>query len=98
MLMPALFLKNLKINKMSIIEKLKEIINPYTDCKEELENINEDTDFLIDLKINSANLVDIVLDIEEKFGITIDDASMTKMLTVKATIAIIEEKQAENAG
>jgi acyl carrier protein len=96
--MPALFLKNLKINKMSIIEKLKEIINPYTDCKEELENINEDTDFLIDLKINSANLVDIVLDIEEKFGITIDDASMTKMLTVKATIAIIEEKQAENAG
>jgi acyl carrier protein len=83
---------------MPIIEDLKEIIKPYTDCKEELENINEHTDFLADLKINSANLVDIVLDIEEKFGITIDDASMNKMLTVKATIEVIEEKLANNAG
>jgi acyl carrier protein len=83
---------------MPIIDDLKEIISTYVEDKAQLENINEDTDFLIDLKINSANLVDIVLDIEEKFGITIDDASMNKMLTVKATIAIIEEKQAENVG
>ncbi|MBB2145650.1 acyl carrier protein [Pedobacter sp. LMG 31464] len=83
---------------MPIINDLKEIITPYVDDKTALENITEDTDFLTDLKINSANLVDIVLDIEEKFGITIDDASMNKMLTVKATIAVIEEKQAENAG
>jgi acyl carrier protein len=83
---------------MPILEDLKEIIKPYTDRKEELENLNENTDFLTDLQINSANLVDIVLDIEVKFGIIIDDASMNKMLTVKATIAIIEEKLAENAG
>lgn len=96
--MPVLSLKNLKNNKMSIINDLKEIITPYVDDKTALENISENTDFLTDLKINSANLVDIVLDIEEKFGITIDDASMNKMLTVKATIAVIEEKLAENAG
>ena len=77
---------------------LKEIITPYTENKAALATISENTDFLIDLKINSANLVDIILDIEEKFGIEIDNDSMAKMITVKATIAVINEKLATNAG
>ena len=77
---------------------LKEIITPYTENKAALATISENTDFLIDLKINSANLVDIILDIEEKFGIEIDNDSMAKMITVKATIAVINEKLAANAG
>ena len=81
-----------------LINELKEIITPYTENKAALETISENTDFLVDLKINSANLVDVILDIEEKFGIEIDNDSMAKMLTVKATIAIIEEKLAANAG
>lgn len=81
-----------------LINELKEIITPYTENKAALETITENTDFLVDLKINSANLVDVILDIEEKFGIEIDNESMSKMLTVKATIAIIEEKLAANAG
>lgn len=86
------------MNKEQIIDDLKEIITPYTENKDGLTSINEDTDFLVDLKINSANLVDIILDIEEKFNIEIDNDSMAKMLNVKATIAIIEEKLAANAG
>ena len=81
-----------------LLNDLKEIITPYTENKEALTSINEQTDFLVDLKINSANLVDIILDIEEKFNIEIDNDSMAKMLNVKATIAIIEEKLASNAG
>jgi acyl carrier protein len=86
------------MNKEQMIDDLKEIITPYTENKEALTSINEDTDFLVDLKINSANLVDIILDIEEKFNIEIDNDSMAKMLNVRATIAIIEEKLAANAG
>ena len=81
-----------------IINYLKEIITPYTDHKEALETLTENTDLLIDLKINSANLVDIILDIEEKFGIEIDNDSMTKMINVKETVAVIKEKLAANAG
>ena len=81
-----------------MIDDLKEIITPYTENKDALNSITEQTDFLVDLKINSANLVDIILDIEEKFNIEIDNDSMAKMLNVKATIAIIEEKLATNAG
>jgi len=86
------------MNKEQMIDDLKEIITPYTENKDALNSITEQTDFLIDLKINSANLVDIILDIEEKFNIEIDNDSMAKMLNVKATIAIIEEKLAANAG
>ena len=46
----------------------------------------------MNLKINSANLVDIVLDVEEVFKIEIDNESMAKMLTVEATINIIKSK------
>ncbi|AWI26474.1 acyl carrier protein [Flavobacterium pallidum] len=74
------------------IAKLKEIIRPYVKEQQALENLTEDTDFINDLKINSANLVDIVLDIEEAFGIEIDNQSMEKMLSVKAALEIINEK------
>jgi len=87
------------MNNAELLNDLRTIIEPYTENKEALANINEKTDFLIDLKINSANLVDILLDIEEKFDITIDNDSMTKMINVKAAIEIINEKLAEkNAG
>lgn len=96
--MPALFLKNIPMNKEEIIEALKTIVEPYSDEVSALAHIDENTDFINDLKINSANLVDIVLDIEEKFNIEIDNDSMAKMLNVKATTEIIARKLEAHAG
>lgn len=78
--------------KSEEIEKLKSIVKPYIKNKEAFDNLNEDTDFITDLQINSANLVDIVLDVEEVFDIVIDNESMAKMLTVRATLEIINQK------
>ncbi|NHM06867.1 acyl carrier protein [Flavobacterium sp. CYK-4] len=75
-----------------IVNQLIAIVKPYVTEVEALNDLNENTDFINDLKINSANLVDIVLDIEEVFGIEIDNESMQKMLTVKATVEIIQNK------
>jgi acyl carrier protein len=44
-----------------------------------LLKFTEDTDFITDLNINSANLVDIILD-EDYFKIHIDNESMEKWL------------------
>lgn len=82
------------MNKEQTIAELKALIKPYVANIEALEVLTEDTDFIADLKINSANLVDLVLDIEEKYDIIIDNESMEKMLTVKAAMAIIEDKLA----
>lgn len=77
------------------INTLKAIVKPFVKNQEAFENLKEETDFINDLNINSANLVDIVLDVEEAFHIEIDNVSMEKMLTIKAALDIIETKLAE---
>lgn len=83
------------MKKEALIEELKTIVKPYIQNEEAFENLTENTDFIADLKINSANLVDVVLDVEEAFDIEIDNDSMDKMLTVKAAIEIITTKLSE---
>ena len=80
------------MDNQEILGKLKLIVTPYVQNKVAYDNLNEDTDFITDLNINSANLVDIILDIEEEFGIDIDNESMEKMINVKSTMEIIETK------
>ena len=82
------------MTKEEITNKLTTIVKPYVQNEEAFKNISENTDFINDLEINSANLVDIVLDVEDEFAIEIDNDSMEKMLSVKAVVAIIQEKQA----
>ncbi|WP_269222899.1 MULTISPECIES: phosphopantetheine-binding protein [Flavobacterium] len=72
------------------LEQLKEIVKPYVQDQESFDSLTEETTFINDLKINSANLVDVILDIEEKFDIMIDNESMEKMANVKTAIEIIE--------
>ena len=79
-----------------LIASLKKIIKPYVQDQEAFKNLSDETDFINDLKINSANLVDIVLDLEDEFDIEIDNDSMEKMLSVKAAIDIIETKLAKS--
>jgi acyl carrier protein len=83
------------MNKPEIIDKLKVIVKPYIQNQEAFDNLTEQTDFISDLQINSANLVDVILDIEEKFDIVIDNQSMERMLDFKSAIEIIETKLAE---
>ena len=83
------------MNKPEIIDKLKVIVKPYVKNQEAFDNLTEQTDFISDLQINSANLVDVILDIEEKFDIIIDNQSMERMLDFKSAIEIIETKLSE---
>lgn len=83
------------MNNEEILEQLKPIVKPFVKNEEAFANLTEDTDFIKDLQINSANLVDIVLDTEEAFDIEIDTASMEKMVSIKATLEIIKTKLAE---
>lgn len=95
--MLVLYLKNIqtKMNREVFITKLKVIVKPYIQDEKAFKILNEKTDFINDLQINSANLVDVVLDIEDEFDIEIDNESMEKMLSVGAAIEIIETKLSE---
>ena len=80
------------MNKEELIAKLKPIIAPYIQDEEAFKNLSEDTDFVNDLKINSANLVDIILDIEDAFDIRLENEDMEQMLDVKSAMDIVTQK------
>jgi|TARA_B100000795_G_scaffold231884_1_gene189905 acyl carrier protein len=84
------------MTRKELITSLKKIVKPYVQDQEAFKNLSEETDFINDLKINSANLVDVILDVEDEFNIEIDNESMEKMLSVKAAMEIIETKLAKS--
>ena len=75
-----------------LITKLKSIVEPYIQDEEAFKNLSEETDFVKDLKINSANLVDVILDVEDAFDIRIENDEMEQMISVKAAMDIVNSK------
>ena len=80
------------MDNQQLLTELKKIVKPYVKNDIAFENFTEETNFITDLNINSANLVDIVLDVEEAFDIIIDNESMEKMINAKAALSIIQSK------
>ena len=80
------------MDRQTILDELKKVLAPYTGNKAALDNINDQTNLVKDLKINSANLVDIIIDAESKYHIEIDMDSAEKMNIVGACIDVIQEK------
>ncbi len=80
------------MDRIAILNELKKLLAPYTEKKEMLANIHEDTDLVKDLKINSANLVDIIIEAESKYKIEIDFDMASKMYTVGNCIDVISAK------
>lgn len=80
------------MEKSELIAKIKSIVEPYVQDKDAFKNFSEETDFIQDLKINSANLVDVVLDVEDAFDITIENEEMEKMISVKAAMDFVNSK------
>jgi acyl carrier protein len=85
------------MTRPEILSELKKVISPYTTNKEMLASIDDQTDLIKDLKINSANLVDIIIDAEAKYDIEIDYDSADKMVNVGTCIDVISEKLNQKA-
>jgi len=76
-------------------QKLKEIVQTYLPDDVTIESVGPESNFTTELNINSANLVDIVLDVEDTFDIRLENEDMDGMQTVKDALAIINQKIAE---
>lgn len=73
-------------------DKIIAILSKYIFDKKVLETIPDNPNIIQDLKINSARIVDVVLDIEETFNIEIDDKSLQKLKTVEDILSVVESK------
>lgn len=72
---------------MDIFEKISKIISDNTDIS--YENISPDST-LYELGIDSIDLVDLVMEAEEVFGISIPDEEFENIKTVSDIVALIE--------
>tara|TARA_R110002049_G_scaffold123382_3_gene278458 strand:+ start:1521 stop:1778 length:258 start_codon:yes stop_codon:yes gene_type:complete len=72
--------------------QLKDIVKMYLPDDVSVDAIEVESNFVKELNINSANLVDIVLDVEDAFGIRMENEDMDKMQTVQDALNIIAQK------
>ncbi|MDD2635766.1 MAG: phosphopantetheine-binding protein [Bacteroidales bacterium] len=74
--------------KNSVIE----ILRKYTINKDVWNNFGENSSIVRDLKINSARIVDIIIDLEDKYNIEISDEELEKLTCFKDIVDLIKSK------
>ncbi len=79
---------------MSVEEKLKAIVIEQLSVGEE-EVVNE-ASFLDDLGADSLDVVELIMAIEEEYGIEIPDDDAEKLQTVQDAINYVEERTAKD--
>lgn len=80
-----------------VFKEVVELVGPFAKDKASLQNANSQTSFLKDLQVSSSRLVDIVLAIEDKFGIEVGDDEADKISTIGSAVELIKLKQARQA-
>ena len=75
-----------------IYTKLEPIVKTYLPEDVSATEININSDLTRELNINSAHLVDIVLDIEDAFDIEFKNEDMENLRSIKDAISLIQEK------
>ncbi len=75
-----------------IFSLLEPIIKTYLPEDVSAKEINRDSDLTRELNINSAHLVDIILDIEDVFNIEFKNDDMESLRNVNDAILLIQQK------
>ena len=75
---------------MSTFEKVKDIVAEQLDVKE--DEVKAAARFVEDLGADSLDTVELIMAIEEEFGIEIPDADAEKAKTVGDVVVYVDEK------
>ncbi len=81
------------MQEAEILQKVTVILTKYSKNDEVIKTLTMETSILDDLKVNSARLVDIVLDLEDEFDIEVEDEDADKVNTVGDAVQLIMSKQ-----
>lgn len=75
----------------AIYDNVVEIISKHARNEAAVSAMNENTNILNDLQVNSARLVDIVLDFEDKFDLEISDDDADKISTIGDAVELVKK-------
>ena len=76
---------------MSTFDKVKEVIVDKLGVEE--DKITSNASFVEDLGADSLDTVELIMQLEEEFGLEIPDESAEKMTTVQSAVDYIEENK-----
>ena len=80
-----------------IMIEVKKIISKFAKNKQAIDGAGPETKIRKDLGVSSANLVDVVLDFEEAFDLSIADDELAKIVTLGDAVTLIQGKTASAA-
>ena len=80
---------------MSVTDKVRQIIAEQLGVK--VEDVTPQSSFIDDLGADSLDTVELVMALEEEFGIEIPDEDAEKMTNVGEAVKYIEEKVSSKA-
>jgi len=82
------------MERSEIRDRVVKIISTYAKNKEAIGAITDETGILDDLGVNSARLVDVILDFEDAFDIEVEDEDADSVNTVGDAIELVLSKVA----
>lgn len=71
-----------------MLEKIIRLLGEYTDVP--ADQIGMDTDFVLDLHIDSVDMVAMVMTLEDEFGVQIPDDTLGNLHTVGDVVRLLE--------
>jgi acyl carrier protein len=80
------------VTQDEVFERVVKILTPYVKNQAALDGVRLETHILEDLKVNSARLVDVVLEFEDAFDIEIADDDVDSVETVGNAVSLILSK------
>ena len=82
------------MDEKEVFQTVVTILKPFVKNQEAFAKVGLDTYIQKDLKVNSARMVDIVLEVEERFDIQVKDEDADKVRTVGDAVRIVMAQKA----
>jgi len=82
------------MDQKEIFDQVIAILKPFAKNQAALASVTAESSIQKDLKVNSARLVDVVLEIEERFGIQVKDEDADKVRTVGDAVSLVLREKA----
>lgn len=73
-----------------VLNKIKEIIKDV--LGKDASSFDENTDIMNDLKLDSLDIVDLVMSVEDEWGVVVEDEDIDKLRTLGDVAKYIESR------
>jgi acyl carrier protein len=85
------------MNEEQVFNRIVNILEPFVGDPGVLRHVTRQTHIIDDLKVNSARLVDIIIQAEDTFDIVIEDDEADEVGTLEDMVRLIARKIAKRS-